>query len=336
MNAEENTANAAGSQNSAGASNGKRKPGLSVKQLFKDYGILFGAIVICVVLAIASPAFLKTANLINILRQVSIIGIVSVGMTMVIIMGGIDLSVGSALALVGVVTALLARDAQLPLILAIAGGLATGGAIGLFNGLVVAKGRIAPFIVTLGTMTMARGLAFILAKGMPVAGLEEDFFVLGGGTFFDIPYPVILFFVVCGIASVVLKRTRHGRYIYAIGGNEVSAIASGIQVQRVKIKTYVTLGLLTGLAGVVLASRIKSGQPSVGAGYELDAIAACVIGGVSFAGGIGSIAGTLLGTLIIGIINNGLDLLNVQTFYQQIVKGAIIIVAVLMDRNRNS
>ncbi len=307
-----------------------------IAKIFQNYGILLGALSICVVLAIIEPIFLQPQNLINIFRQVSIIGIVSVGMAMVIIMGGIDLSVGSVLALVGVMTAIAARDWQLPFALALVVGLFTGMLIGLFNGLLITKGRLAPFIVTLGTMTIARGLAFILAKGMPVGGQKEDFFTLGGDDLWGLPYPIILFLIVCGFAALILKRTRHGRHIYAIGGNETSALASGIDVFKTKILTYVSLGALTGIAGVVLASRIKSGQPAIAAGYELDAIAACVIGGVSFSGGIGTIAGTLLGTLIIGVINNGLDLLNVQTFYQQIIKGAIIIIAVLMDRNRNT
>ncbi|MBU0929069.1 MAG: ABC transporter permease [Spirochaetes bacterium] len=309
---------------------------LSVAKAFGRYGILIGFFAIVAFLSVASPIFLKASNLVNILRQVSIIGIVSMGMTMVIILGGIDLSVGSGLALVGVVSSLLAKDPALPLFVPVVAGIATGGAVGLFNGVVIAKGRIVPFIVTLGTMTMARGLAFILAKGMPVGGLAEKFFIIGSGTVLGVPFLVVLFFAVFGLMAVVMRRTVLGRHVYAIGGNETAALASGIDVDRTKIAAYTILGLLVGVAGVVLASRIKSGQPAVASGYELDAIAACVIGGVSFLGGIGGAAGTLLGTLIIGVINNGLDLLNVQTFYQQIIKGAIIIVAVLMDRKRSA
>lgn len=311
-----------------------RRPLPSAPELLSKYGILIGFAGICAFLSLASPAFLRPANLVNILRQVSIIGIVAMGMTMVIIMGGIDLSVGSSLALVGVVSAIVARDSGSALAGPLAAGIAVGAAVGLFNGLLVAKGRIVAFIVTLGTQTIARGLAFILAKGMPVAGLEEGFFVLGGGDLFGLPLPVVVLFVVFGAVALVLARTRHGRRVYAIGGNETAAVAAGIDVDKTKILTYVLLGALVGLAGVVLASRIKSGQPAVAAGYDLDAIAACIIGGVSFSGGIGGAGGTLLGVLIIGVINNGLDLLNVQTFYQQIVKGAIIIGAVLMDRKR--
>lgn len=305
-----------------------------IKQIFSKFGILIGFIIILISLSIASPIFLKPSNLINVLRQMSIIGVVSMGMTMIIIMGCIDLSVGSILALVGVITALVARNPAVHVSIAILVGILSGGLVGLFNGTVVAKGKIPPFIVTLGTMTMARGLAFILAKGMPVGGLEQDFFVLGGGTLLGLPIPILVFFLIFMLTSFIMKRTATGRHIYAIGGNESAALASGINVDKTKITTYVISGLFTGLAGVVLASRIKSGQPSVANGYELDAIAACIIGGVSFSGGIGTAAGTVLGSMILGVINNGLDLLNVQTFYQQIVKGAIIIIAVLADRNR--
>jgi len=318
---------------SSGNVTGKKPSG---KKFYQKYGILIGFFAIVLFLAISSPAFLNPNNLVNILRQVSIIGIVAMGMTMVIILGGIDLSVGSGMALTGVVAALLARNGNLPLIVPVAGGILAGGLIGLFNGMVIAKGRIVPFIVTLGTMTMARGFAFILAKGMPVAGLDKKFFVLGGGDIFGIPLLILMFFAIFGLVALILRKTITGRHLYAIGGNETAAIASGINVDRTKIAVYTILGLFVGIAGVILASRIKSGQPAVASGYELDAIAACVIGGVSFSGGIGSAAGTLLGVLIIGVINNGLDLLNVQTFYQQIVKGAIIIIAVLMDRKRSS
>ena len=305
-----------------------------VENLLNKYGIIIGFITIILFLSFASPIFLKPANLVNILRQMSIIGIASMGMTLIIIMGCIDLSLGSTLALVGVVSALLARNPAVPVFAAVLAGIVCGGVVGLINGFVVAKGKIPPFIVTLGTMTMIRGLAFILANGMPVGGLPKSFYTIGSKNLMGIPFPIIIFFLIFVLSTFILKKTAVGRYIYAIGGNETAACAAGINVDRIKIKTYVIAGFFTGLAGVVLASRIKSGQPAVASGYELDAIAACIIGGVSFTGGIGTALGTILGSMILGVINNGLDLLNVQTFYQQIVKGAIIIIAVLADRKR--
>jgi len=308
--------------------------GRKIREYIDKYGILIGFIIIVILLSITSPVFLKPTNIINILRQVSIIGVVSMGMTLAIIMGGIDLSVGSVLALVGVTAALFAREGMYPVYVPVLVGILVGGAVGLLNGFIIAKGKIPPFIVTLGTMTAARGLALIVAKGMPVGGLSENFNVIGGGFILGIPIPILIFFCILGLVALILRKTRFGRRIYAIGGNEQAAVASGINIDKVKIKTYTVLGLLTGIAGVVLASRIKTGQPNIAVGYELDAIAGCIIGGVSFNGGIGSALGTFLGTIIIGVINNGLDLLNVQTFYQQIVRGAIIVFAVWLDRKR--
>lgn len=304
------------------------------KQFLEKYGIVVGFVLIAIFLSIASPVFLKPTNIINILRQISIIGIVSMGMTLVIIMGCIDLSVGSVLALTGVITALYAKEGLYPVFVPVVIGILVGGIIGLINGFIVAKGKIAPFIVTLGTMTSARGAALIFSGGMPVAGLSKTFNYIGGGDIFRIPIPILIYFAIIALTTLLLKKTRFGRHIYAIGGNENAAMVSGINIDKVKILTYIGIGLLTGLAGVVLASRIKSGQPNVAIGYELDAIAACVIGGVSFSGGIGSTIGAFFGTLIIGVINNGLDLLNVQSYYQQVIKGIIIVTAVLLDRKR--
>ncbi len=297
------------------------------------YGIFIAFIFICILLTIATPYFLTTQNILIVLRQVSINGILAIGVTFVIITGGIDLSLGSVLALAGVVAAGFAHPGDFPLIVPIAAGLLTGVLIGWINGLTITIGKVAPFIVTLGMMTIARGLALVWSDGRPVTNLATSFNDIGGGNWMYIPVPILLFVLVIIVSSVILKYMRMGRYIFAVGGNENAAKASGIRVNRVKMFAYIICGGLAGLAGIVLAARINTGQPNAGIAYELDAIAAVVIGGTSLFGGKGSIMGTVVGVLIIGVINNGLDLLNVTSYYQQIVKGAIIIAAVLLDRN---
>ncbi|MBW7889450.1 MAG: ribose ABC transporter permease [Chitinophagaceae bacterium] len=296
------------------------------------YGILIAFLVICILLSIATPFFFTSQNILIVLRQVSINGILAIGVTFVIITGGIDLSLGSVLALTGVVAAGFAHPDTYPLIVPIGLALMTGLIIGAANGFIITLGKVAPFIVTLGMMTIARGLALVWSGGRPVTNLSPAFNYIGGGDFLFIPVPILLFLLVIILSGVTLKYTRIGRYIYAVGGNEEAARASGIRVNRVKLFAYILCGLLAGLAGVVLAARINTGQPNAGIAYELDAIAAVVIGGTSLMGGRGSIMGTVIGVLIIGVINNGLDLLNVSSYYQQIVKGVIIIGAVLLDR----
>lgn len=303
------------------------------RKFIDKYGILMGLIILIAIMAFASPVFFTANNLLNILKQVSVIGIVSMGMTLIIISGGIDLSVGSILALSAVVSSLYAQG-DMPVLYPVILGILVGASIGAINGIITAKGRIAPFIVTLGMMTAARGLALILSNGMPVAGVSETFITLGRGEILGLPVPILIFLIVFLITSVVLKKTKFGRHVYAIGGNEQAALVSGININRTKIMVYIYGGILTGLAGVLLAARVGAGQPNAAVGYELDAIAAVVIGGVSFSGGIGTAGGTLLGVLIIGVINNSLDLLNVQSYYQQIIKGFIIVAAVLLDRKR--
>jgi inositol transport system permease protein len=258
-----------------------------------------------------------------------------VGVTYVLLTGGVDLSLGSLVALTGVVAAALAHPGQYPLIVPVLAGVAAGALCGVFNGLLVTKGRVAPFIVTLGTMTVARGLALVVSGGRPVSNLSGPFTWIGGGDLAGIPVPVIILAAITGISYVFLKNIRLGRYIYAVGGNEHAARASGIDVDAVKLFAYTLCGALAGLAGVVLAARITTGQPNAGVGYELDAIAAVVIGGTSLSGGVGGVGGTILGALLMGVINNGLDLLNVSSYYQQIVKGIIIVGAVWLDRRRD-
>ena len=302
------------------------------KKYLSRYGILIALLVICIILSVATPYFFTVQNLVIILRQVSVNGILAIGVTFVIIAGGIDLSLGSVVALTGVAAASFAHPGGYPLIVPLLIGLLTGALVGVINGLTITVGRVAPFIVTLGMMTMTRGLALVWSNGRPVTNLSPAFNFIGGGDVLYIPVPILLFVLVIIVAYILLHNTTAGRYIYAVGGNEQAARASGIRVNAVKMFAYIMCSGLAALAGIVLASRITTGQPNAGVAYELDAIAAVVIGGTSLLGGRGTVAGTVIGVLIIGVINNGLDLLNVSSYYQQIIKGVIIIGAVLIDR----
>lgn len=300
------------------------------KKIFGKYGIYFALLALFVVMSIATPAFLRPANLFNVVRQISTIGIVAVGMTFVIITGGIDLSVGSVVAAVAVVTTSLATyDMPFPLWAALMLGVLTGVAFGAFNGFFVAKMKVAPFIVTLATLTIARGFALIYTDGSAVFNLTDEFNVLGKDA-----GPIIFFICVIIVGIFLLNFTKFGRWIFAIGGNEQTAIVSGVNVVWTKFMAYVIVGVCSALAAIVLSARTETGQPAGADGYELDAIAAVVIGGSSLSGGIGSIIGTVVGMLIIGIVTNGLELMNVSSYMQKIVKGAIILVAVLVDRKR--
>lgn len=288
-------------------------------------------LVMCVILTILKPTFLSIDNIINVFRQISIIAIIAMGSTMVVITGGIDLSPGSIAGVAGIAAAMCAA-AGLPVLVPVLAGLAVGAACGLFNGVVIAKGRIPPFIVTLGMLSIARGLAYVLSDGKPISGLSASFLVLGRASVFGVPVPILIMLLMVVLTWCVMKKRVFGKHVYALGGNEEAARVSGIDVDRVKIKVYVFAGLMAGLGGLVLASRIATGHPNSGNGYELDAIAATVIGGTSLSGGIGTVGGTIIGALIIGVLNNGLDILSVPAYYQQIAKGLIIILAVLMDR----
>jgi ribose/xylose/arabinose/galactoside ABC-type transport system permease subunit len=299
----------------------------------RELGILGAFGIILLVLTILSPdAFARPANLINILKQASINGILATGMMFVIISGGIDLSVGSIVALSGVMAAHFAHPGEYPLIVPIVIALGVGAIVGLLNGLGVAYGSIPPFIVTLGTMTIVRGVALIAANGQPVFGVTKQFEALAGGFVFNsIPNLVVYFVVVTIVLAFVLTRTVFGRRVYAIGGNETAAQVSGIHVERIKLAVYTLCGFLAGLAGILLASRIISGNPTSGQAYELDAIAAVIIGGVSMTGGAGKWYGTVIGALLMAVISNGLDILNVSSHFQLVIKGLIIIIAVLVD-----
>lgn len=302
--------------------------------LYRKYGVFVSFLLIFIVLSIVAPGFLTVQNLTTVLRQISINGILAIGITFVIITGGIDLSLGSTVALAGVVAALFAKQGEGSLLMSLLSGILTGILAGVVNGLVVTKGKVAPFIVTLGMMTILRGLALVVSNGRPVSDLSDAFNFIGGGSFIGIPLPILIFLAVILVSYMLLERTVMGRHIYATGGNEKAAYASGVNIDKVKMFVYVICGAFAGIAGIVLASRVNTGQPNAGISFELDAIAAVVIGGANLSGGIGKVAGTVLGVLIIGIINNGLDLLNVTSYYQQIIKGIIIIGAVLIDRNK--
>ncbi len=296
----------------------------------REFGTLAGLLVLCLALWIASPHFLTTANLLNVVEQSTLIGIIAVGMTFVILTAGIDLSVGSIVALAGVAMGTAFR-AGLPMFAAALTGLAVGLACGLANGGFITLGRLPPFIATLGMMSIARGGALMLSDGRSISGYPDGFRALATGDLLGIPLPVVIMLVIYGIAHFVLTRTTLGRYTYAIGGNEEAAELSGIRVRFYKSAVYGIAGLLSAVTSILLVARLDSAQPIAGIMYELDAIAAVVIGGTSLLGGSGSVLGTLIGALIMGVLRNGLNLLGVSSYLQQDAIGGVIIVAVLMD-----
>ncbi|MBC3378231.1 ABC transporter permease [Serratia fonticola] len=332
-------------------------PGLAFftqnKRHLHKYGIIIAFFVLCLIVTVigevqvaqgtwSSNYFLSDENMLIVLRQISINGILAIGMTFVIITAGVDLSVGSVLALSGIVAARFATTnsglsigdtahaVMVPLIVALGIGIVCG----LINGTILARYRLQPFIVTMGMLSAARGLALLTTDGNPVSQLNSDFRWLGNGYVLGIPVPVIIFTALFVLAWILLNKTIFGRHVYAVGGNQKSARTSGISVIQIKVLVYTLCAALAGIAGLILTARTGSAQTNAGSAYELDAIAAVVIGGTSMAGGVGTLVGTLFGVLIIGVMNNGLDLLGVQSYYQQIIKGALIVVAVLLDPSR--
>ncbi|MBS1857377.1 MAG: ABC transporter permease [Acidobacteria bacterium] len=299
-------------------------------------GLAIALAVLMAGLAAARPGFITLGNLVNLVRQISINGILAVGVTYVLLTGGVDLSLGSLVALTGVIAATFAHPGEYAVVVPVSAGIAAGALCGAINGVLVTRGRMAPFVVTLGMMTSARGLALLASGGRPVSNLSTAFTRIGSGDFAGIPAPTWILLAVAAASHVFLRNMRMGRHVYAVGGNESAARASGVHVNKVKMVCYTVCGAMAGLAGVVLASRITTGQPNAGIGYELDAIAAVVIGGTSLNGGTGGVSGTILGALLIGVINNGLDLLNVSSYYQQVIKGVIIVGAVWLDRSKKS
>lgn len=304
----------------------------------ENLGIIIALLVLCVLLAVlpaTSSSFLSTQNAFNILRQISTNMLIACAMTMVIILGGIDLSVGSIIALSGVIAAGCVSRYELPIVVALIAGAVIGLVIGVFNGFVICRTTIPPFIVTLATMNIARGLAKVYTGGSPVRVVTKEWQFIGAGYIGPVPVPVIIMIIVIIITALMMNKTKLGRHIYAVGGNTQAAEFSGIKVARVKFIVHAYAGLMAGLAGIILASRMYSGQPTAGEGAEMDAIAAVVVGGTSMAGGSGKIGGTIIGALIIGVLNNGLNLMNVNSFWQDVVKGVVILLAVFIDYIRN-
>ncbi|MDZ4659327.1 MAG: ABC transporter permease [Bythopirellula sp.] len=317
-----------------------------IKSLVMRFQSVLALSLLVLALSLATDRFLTVDNTLNVLRQISINVCLSIGMTMIILSGGIDLSVGSILALSGAIAAGLMKNGvtldrfgvqlQFTVVGGIVAGIVVGTTLGLCNGLAITRFRLPPFVATLGMLSIARGLTMLWTGGFPITSLGDEFGKLGTGYFLGIPMPVCIAAVLVGIFVVVTERTRFGRYLYAIGGNERAAQLSGIDVPQVKLCVYACGGLLSGIAGLLVTSRLDSATPNAGTGYELDSIAAVVIGGTSLSGGRGSIWGTLLGCLIIGVLNNGMVLLEVSPFWQQVVKGVVIIFAVAIERaNRN-
>lgn len=302
-----------------------------VQYVKRNAGILIGLLGMFVILSILSPVFLTANNILNVLRQASTNADIALGMTLVILTGGIDLSVGAVVAIAGTMSAGFIALSGLPVWLALCLGLLIGVAIGFFNGFVIAKTGMPQFIVTMATLTMTRGLVYVYTGGLPIRTLDPVFNKVGNGYLGPIPFPVIYTIVLYVGVMIMLYRTKLGRHIYAVGGNREAARFSGINIARVEIVVYTIIGFLSAVTGIVLCARMYSGQPTIGQGFELDAIAAVVLGGTSFTGGVGTIGGTIIGVLVIGFLNNGLNLLGVSSFWQLIVKGAVILLAVYID-----
>ncbi|MGB6178516.1 ABC transporter permease [Carnobacterium sp.] len=307
----------------------------SRKELIEKLGPLLALVVLIIFVTILNPGFVAPNNLLNLLRQVSTNALIAFGMTFVILTGGIDLSVGSTLALSSALMAggiVAGLDPLLAMVLAII----AGGLLGGFNGLLITKGKMAPFIATLATMTIFRGATLVFTKGNPITGIGDSFIFkfIGRGYLFGIPFPVVLMLICFTLLYVLLHKMTFGRKVFAIGGNEKAAFIAGIKSDRIKIAIYAISGMMASVAGIIITSRLNSAQPTAGQSYEMDAIASVVLGGTSLSGGRGRIVGTLIGALIMGTLNNGLNLLGVSSFYQQIVKGIVIIIAVLLDRKK--
>ncbi len=314
----------------------KRRQGLDIKKFLANNGALVGLLVLCLALFIATPDFLTAGNMLNIGIQASTIAVLAFGMTFVIVAAGIDLSVGSVAALSAMVSASMFTTAGLNGWVALLGGLLTGAACGAASGLATAYGRLPSFIATLAMLSVARGLTLVVSDGRPVRTADQVSFL--GGNIGPIPMPIVVLVIAGLVAAFLLNRTVIGRYMYAVGGNTEAARLSGIPVQKVLVIVFALSGLFAGLAGMLLSGRLDSAQPQAAVGYELDAIAAVVIGGASLAGGVGRISGTLVGALVLVVIRNGLNLLNVSSFWQQVVIGLVIALAVGIDvlRRKNT
>lgn len=301
----------------------------------QDMGVVIALAVLVVVLSIVSPEFRTFDNMMSLMRQSAINGLIAFGMTCVILTGGIDLSVGSVLALTAAITAYLIKGGMAAG-LAMLIGLIIGGIFGLISGVLVTKGRLQPFIATLITMTVYRGLTMVFTNGIPISGLGNSGLIsfIGKGFILGVPFPVIIFLAIFALMAFVLSKTTFGRRVYATGSNSVAAKLAGVNIDRTKLYVYIISGVLAALAGLILISRLNSAQPTLGQGYELDAIAAVALGGTSMNGGRGRIWGTFVGVLIIAVLSNGLNILGISSYYQAVVKGVVILIAVLSDRKR--
>lgn len=319
---------------------------LNTRSILSRSQSLIALVLMCLALSLLTENFLTSDNVWNVMRQISVNVCISVGMTLVILTAGIDLSVGSMLAFSGAVTAgLLLHGIELPafnlyigftLLGAILTGITVGTILGYINGLAITRFKVPPFIATLAMFTMARGFTMLWTGGFPVTGLGDSFGFIGTGWFLSVPMPVWISSLIVVLAVIFVRKTRLGRYIYAVGGNEEAAKLSGLKVNRIKLIVYMLAGALAAIGGILVTARLDSAQPNAGMGYELDSIAAVVIGGTSLSGGRGTIMGTVLGALIIGVLNNGLVLLNVSPFWQQVIKGLVILLAIILDKTNQS
>ncbi len=318
-----------------------KRPALGA--FMSKYGIVVIFVALCIIMSMISPAFRTMRNATNVIRQVSIIGIVSMGVTFCIITSGIDLSSGSMIALISVVVASFSQNAVnpeqpvslvMPIVFGILISLVLGFLLGTVNGSLHAYGKIPPFIATLGMMTAAKGAAALYTQGRPVGDLKDTFTFIGTGHFLGVSVPIWVYIAMGILSHILLSKTKFGRHVFAIGGNEQAARICGINVEKTLVKVYAYAGFLTAVSAILLTARTSAGNPTYGLAYELDAIASTVIGGTSLSGGIGSIPFCVVGALIIGVLNNGMDLLGVNAYWQQIVKGVIIVVAVLIDARK--
>lgn len=307
----------------------------AVKYLKTNLGILTAFLIMFLFLSFASDKFLTVQNWINVARQISTNAVISIGVMSAILISGIDLTVGSVIALAGCVSVKLIENGT-PIPIAILVGVAMGTLSGIITGLIIAYTKMPPFVVTLAMQNVGRGAAYLVANGAPIRCTTEEFEKMGTGYLGPVPNPVIYTIILMGLTWFILNKTQLGRHIYAVGGNREAAVFSGINIKKVEIFVYTYSGSLAAFAGVVLAARMASGQPAVGIGYETDAVAASVLGGASMTGGIGSVGGLIIGALVIGILSNGLNLLGVNSFWQYVAKGVVIIIAVYIDMIRKN
>ncbi|MDD3339163.1 MAG: ABC transporter permease [Lachnospiraceae bacterium] len=309
---------------------------VNVGAILGKYGVYIALLVLFVALSFASESFLTVTNLFNILKQNAVYGILAVGMTFVIVTGGIDLSVGAIVAMAACFAAALAqKGTTTPVVIAMLVGIVAGLGCGAFSGFFIAYAKIPAFIATLATCTIARGIVYVFTDGRPITGVSDAYKYIGRASWGVVPVAVVIYAIFLILGTFLLKYTKYGRHVFAIGGNKKAATVSGVNVEITEFMVYVICGFCAAFAGLLLSSRIQTGQPAGGEGYELDAITAAVIGGASLSGGKGSVFGSLIGILVVGILTNGLDLLNVSSYYQQIIKGVIILLAVLADRKKD-